>query len=202
MEEIINYKLKDFFLLTDIKQAEDYLSILSNLNPLKEIKNPRFRWYRRKQTKFIRIPSILEMKFGEVTQIRNSFSSGNIEGIIESVMILTKLKRIEILNFTIVTFYGIISSIKRDLERISNMEFNELSSDEDDINLEIVRAGERMSRYGVLNVFDNLSGGDITKWKEIEQIPFMSVFTKLSLDNTKSAIQKEISELQKKQMKK
>lgn len=202
MEKIINYKLKDFFLLTDIKQAEDYLSILTNLNPLKEIKNPRFRWYKRKESQIIRIPSLLELKFGEVAQIRNSFSIGNIEGIIECVMILTKLNRIEILNFTIVTFYGIISSIKKDLERISNMEFNELSSDDDDINLEIVRASERLARYGIINAFENLSGGDITKWKEIEQIPFMQVFTKLSLDNTKSTIQKEVSELQKKQLRK
>ncbi|MBC5836784.1 hypothetical protein [Flavobacterium muglaense] len=202
MEKIVNYKIKNFFIIQDYKLIVDYLSILDNLNPLRQIQNPKYKWYKIKESKTIQIPSILELTFGEVTEIRNSFGSTDIESIIDSVMMLTKLKRNEVLNFTIIQFYGIISSIKADLIQIQNMEFNELSNDEDDINVELTNANERMSKYGILNVFDNLSNGDITKWNKIEKMQYLTVFTKLSLDNTKAKIQKEISELQKKQIKK
>jgi hypothetical protein len=54
------------------------------------------------------------------------------------------------------------------------------------INVEAVNAKERMGKYGVLNTIDSLAKEDILRWVEIEKLPYMTVFTKLRMDNEKS----------------
>jgi hypothetical protein len=38
---------------------------------------------------------------------------------------------------------------------------------------------------GVLNTIDSLAKEDILRWVEIEKLPYMTVFTKLRMDNEK-----------------
>jgi hypothetical protein len=42
-----------------------------------------------------------------------------------------------------------------------------------------------MGKYGVLNTIDSLAK-DILRWVEIEKLPYMTVFTKLRMDNEKA----------------
>jgi hypothetical protein len=42
-----------------------------------------------------------------------------------------------------------------------------------------------MGKYGVLNTIDSLAKEDILRWVEIEKLPYMTVFTKLRMDNEK-----------------
>lgn len=197
MEKITNYKIKDFFQLQDELIVSDYLSILDCLNPLKEIKNPNYRWYKR-NSKMLQVKAVRMITFAEVTNIRNNFNQPSIEGIIDSIKIVTRLEDKDIMNFTITQFYGIISYIKSELMDIANMEANELTDDSFDINVEAVNAKQRMGRFGVLNVIDTLAKQDILQWEAIEKLPYMTVLTKLIMDNEKNKIQQEIAELQRK----
>jgi hypothetical protein len=43
-----------------------------------------------------------------------------------------------------------------------------------------------MGKYGVLNTIDSLAKEDILRWVEIEKLPYMTVFTKLRMDNENS----------------
>jgi hypothetical protein len=198
MEKIINYKVYQFFQLKDTKLVQDYLTILELLKPLKEINNPMYKWYKRNGKK-LRITPVKKLTFGEVTTIRDNFNIGSIDSIIESIKLVTGLKYKHILNFTITDFYGIISYIKSELIEITNMEINELTDDSFDINVESVNAKERMSKFKELNVIDSLAKEDLLRWGEIEKLPYLTVFTKLRMDNEKNKIQSEISELQRKQ---
>lgn len=197
MEKIINYKIKDFFQLQDENIVRDYLMILELLNPLNEIENPSYKWYKRNAKK-LRIKSIKGLSFGEVTEIRNNFNQPTIHTIIDSIKIVTGLKDKQVLNFTITQFYGIISYMKSELMDITNMENNELVDDSFDINVEAVNAKQRMGRFGVLNIIDSLAKENILQWEAIEKLPYMTVFSKLVMDNEKNKIHQEIAELQRK----
>ncbi|KIO50955.1 hypothetical protein [Flavobacterium hibernum] len=200
MEKIINYKIKDFFQLQDESLVYDYLMILDLLNPLKEIKNPNYKWYKKtseKNSKTIKIIAVREMSFEDVTNIRENFNQPSIFTMIDSVKIITGLKDKDILNFTITQFYGIISYMKSELIEINNMETNELFDDSFDVIVEAVNAKQRMGKFGVLNVLDSLANGNLLQWEAIEKLPYMTVFTKLRMDNEKNKIQSEIAELQK-----
>lgn len=200
MEALINYKLSEFLNLNNEETIQDYLVVLDLIRPLNKITNPRYKWYN-KQPKTLEIKSIKELSFGDVSVIRNNFNNPTIETIFDSIKMILNTKDKEILNFTILTFYGIINNMKNELVEITNMEINELtdeSFDENDSNLAAVNANERMSRFGVLNIIDSLAKEDILKWESIEKMPYMTVFTKLMIDKTKSTIHKDINELQRK----
>jgi len=200
MEVIKNYKIKDFINLKDYGLIESYLSILEALQPSKSINNPKFKWWNT-ESKKCHIKSIREFSFGDVTNIRTMFTDGQLESVVECLSLVTGLTIKEVLEIQIIDFYGLLARIRTDLEQISMMEVNELTSDEFDIILESVNANQRMSRFGVLNAINSLANDDITKWKEIQDLPYMTVFTKLKMDNEKLKIQKEVSELQKKKNK-
>lgn len=201
MEVIIDYKIKDFFRITDIDLLQEYLVVLDLLQPLKIIKNPKAKWYNKKP-KTLEIKSVKELKFGEVITIRNNFNDGNLKSIVESVAMVTGMKENQILRFTITQFYGIISFIKEELSNITNMEINELTDDSFDYNLEQVNAKGRMEKFGIFNTIDNLANENILDWEKVLEIPYMTVFTKLKMDFERNKIQQELVELQKEKSKK
>lgn len=200
MEKITNYKLKDFLILENTDEIEATLAILDLLQPVRDINNPLSKWYNRKPKK-IAVSPVKSLTFGQVTTIRESISNPTIDDILETVHLVTGQPIKELLQFTIVPFYSIINTIKADLIEITNMEINELTTDDFDIDSETVNASERMARFGALNPINSLAGDDITKWKEIENMPYMTVFTKLLMDKVKADIQRDITELQKKKQK-
>lgn len=197
MEKITNYKVRDFFQLKDENLVGDYLMILEMLNPLKEIPNPNYRWYKR-NAKRLQVKSVKELSFGEVITIRNNCNQPSIYSIIDSIKILTDLKDKEVINFTITQFYGIISYMKSELIDITNMENNELNDDSFNLYAEAVNAQQRMGRFGVLNIIDSLAEGDILRWDAIQKLPYLTVFTKLVKLNVENKIRTEIAELEKK----
>ncbi|MFV8339141.1 hypothetical protein ACNQGL_07705 [Flavobacterium sp. LB3P21] len=197
MEEIVNYKLSEFLQIKDPKLIEEYLVVLDLLSPLKVINNPNYHWYK-KVPKMLHLKAIKELSFGDVTTIRNYFNDASIQGIIESIKMVIDVEDKHIINLTILEFYGIISSMQSELRELNNMEINELSDDSFDINVEAVNAKGRMGKFGVLNVIDSLAKEDILRWEEIEKLPYLTVFTKLMMDNEKQKISNEISELQRK----
>ena len=201
MEKIINYKLKHFLQLQNVETINQYLTVLEHLQPISEVANPAKKWYNR-QPKLIKIPPVKSLTFGEVTNIRQYMNEGTIEGVIEGVSIVTKIKKKLIYNFTIVPFYGIINSITQQLIELANMEYNELHSDDDDIVMIEAQASERMAKYGTLNIIDSLAEGDILRWKEIEKLPYMVVFTKLMMDKTRADIMKDVRKIQERKNKK
>jgi hypothetical protein len=201
METIIDYKVRDFLKITDYHIIQEYIAILELLRPLKEIVNPRYRWYK-KQPKTLLINDVRSLSYGKVTEIRNNFIEGSTQSIFDSIRMLINIEDKHILNFTITTFYGIISKIRAELIEINNGEINELNDDYQDEFLIATNANQRMAKFGILNIIDSLANGDLLKWEEIENLPYMMVFTKLRMENEKNKIQREVGELQRKKINK
>ncbi|MCG2611513.1 hypothetical protein LZZ90_08330 [Flavobacterium sp. SM15] len=204
METIIDYKVKDFFQLTDYRLIAEYEVILHLLKPLKVIDNPNYNKYKfwdKNTSKTIQITDRNSFTFGERNELADYFNEGNFESVIEGMKLVTGLSEKQIFDFTITKFYGIINHIQKELIDISNMEIDALSDDSFDINLESVNAKGRMAKFGVLNIIDSLAKEDVTKWIEIEKLPYMTVFSKLLMDKEKANIQKELDEIQKRKNK-
>lgn len=201
MEKIIDYKVKDFFQITDLNVIQEYTSILEHLNPLNEIPNPKYKWYHKwfkKQPKTLQIKDIRSLTYGKVNEIKMNLLEASDRSIIDTIKMLVDVEDYHILNFTITTFYGIISKIRTELIEINYGEINELTDDYEDEFLAAVNANQRLEKFGVINVLDSLAKEDVLKWNEIEELPYMVVFTKLRLEKEKNKIQREVAELQKK----
>lgn len=193
MEKITDYLLKDFLTLENPEIINEYVPILELLSPMPKINDPLDK------DKIIQVKQVRSLMFGEVTNIRNLIKSGGVADIIEAVGLVTKLSIESIYNLTIIPFYSIVNGIHHQVVEIDNMEINELSNDDEDIVIIEAQANERMSRFGVLNTIDSLAGGDITKWSEIEKLPYMVVFTKLMMIKTTTEIKKDVRAIQQRQ---
>jgi len=192
MEKITNYKFKDFIKLKDSEKVESYLNLLEILNPATEIVDPKFRIGKSKKIKLKRVRDLL---FGQVTNIRTNLSIPTIESMIEMIMLVTGLKKKECYSIRILDFYAVLAAITAQIIELSDMEANELGSEESDLDEAL--ANERMAKFGILNIINSLAGDNILRWSEIEKLPYMVVFTKLKMDKEKSAIQKQMMESQK-----
>lgn len=187
MEAIINYSLKEFLAIEDVEIILQYMDVLDCLLPVREVPDPIY-----KDFPPIKIKPVKSLSFGSVTSLRQAFKSGNIEAVCSAVATVTELRKDETFLLPIIDFYGIISSIKRDLEMLINMEINALTDEDDDPIMIEINASERMSKFETLNLINSLANGDVTKWHEVEKLPYMVVFTKLVMDKERADIDKDI----------
>lgn len=191
METIRDYRLSDFVLLGDLETITQYQAILELLQPVQTVDDPVYCRFGK-----IEIKPVKSLKWGQVITLRALTSEGTIDAVIQAVSIVTGLPIESIWDFTIIPFYSIINGIVSQLIELGNMEQNELSFEDDDIVLIEAQATERMSRFGILNTIDSLAGGDLLKWKEIQELPYMTVFTKLMMEKTRSEIMKDVRAIQ------
>ena len=176
MEKITNFKLKDFF-KQDIELIKTYVKILQLLEPI--------------QTK----NEVYHLKLKDVEFIKQYLFEDDDEALIEIISIVQELNQKEVLNLEIIEVFGILNSIKEQIERINNAEVSSLTSDNINIKFEAVNGAERLKQFGIYNILNNLSNGDILKWNSIMELPYSDVFMKLLLDKTNNDIQSEMNNI-------
>ncbi|MEJ4088228.1 hypothetical protein [Galbibacter orientalis] len=180
--ELKEYTFKEFLNLSDAELIDSYLFILEALKPLKTLNNNPLK-------------ELINLSFGEVISAKLSLTQPTKEGLIELIKIVSELTEDEIENLSIYTFYGVLNSLKEQIIAINEMEENNLVSKHTSVEWEMVDGSRRLSKYGVLNTIDKLAGGDILKYKDIEELPYQLVLSKLMLDTTKGDIEKDMSDL-------
>lgn len=80
--------------------------------------------------------------------------------------------------------------LKDELELWSSNEQKYLSSDP---NIKMISAGiNKLDIFGINNIIDSLAKGDITKYNEIESLPYGVVFDKQWKSNVEDDIQKKL----------
>lgn len=176
MESIENFKLKDF-LKQDIELINSYLPFLEIVPPTET-------------------NSLFECSLQIVENCRNSLLNSNIDTLVEIIASIQKCKTKDIYSMPIITFYGVFNSIKNQLEEIINAEKNSLTSSHTNAKFEQVSGSKRLQKFGIYNNLNNLAKGDILKFKEILELPYSLVFTKLFLDKTNSDIEHDMNQIQ------
>lgn len=173
MDEIINYKLKDFK-KQSIELMIEYINILQLIEP--------------QETK----QEIFYMKLREVDYIKKSLGSEDDDELVRIVAMVEEMTEIQVNNLPIVTFFGLFKSIREQTLQIVEAEENGLVSNNPNVKWELVEGGRRMGIFGIYNTLDQLSNGDITKYNEILELPYNEVFTKLRMDKIKGDLQQEM----------
>lgn len=167
---INNRSLKDFLL----KGTQDEMRLLTHLKPTNTSKEVR------------------HLSFVEVQNLKTWLSTGKMEDVLKAVELAQGVSKEEILKIDIVTFFGILNSLKKQIESIVQAEERGLSGGVTNVKWEAVNGPARMQKYGMYNTLDNLSGGDITKWEQIKNLRYSEVFLKLMMDKDKETLSKEM----------
>lgn len=173
MKEIINFKLKDF-LLQDAELVREYLLALQYLKPAKTKKE------------------VFHLKLKHVEHIKKNLYSNEDSELIKIVARVQGLKVKEVFELKIVEFFRIVASVKQQLDTIAKAEDNRLSPSSINLKWEAVNGDEKMSKFGIYNTLESLSGGDILKYKRIMNLPYSEVFTALLMKKTAQDLQREM----------
>lgn len=173
MKEIINFKLKEF-LIQESNLISEYIVALQYLKPLST---------RRK---------VFELKLKHVEFIKQNLYSNEDSELIKIVGIVQKEKISRVLNMGVIEFFGVVASVKEQLNTILRAEDNTLSATSINFKWEAVNGSERMERFGIYNTLENLSGGDVLKYKKIMNLSYSDVFTALRMKKESEELQKEM----------
>jgi len=174
IETIKNYKLKEF-LLQDIELVIEYVNVLQYVVPV--------------ETEQL----VFDLTLREVDYIKTHLFSTDTEALVEIISTVQKIKPTEVYHMPIITFYGIYNSIKQQTESIIKGEEQALGNGIVNFKWEQVRGNERLSRFGVYNVLDNLANGDVLKYEAIFNLPYAVVMQKLVMNKIKDEIQYEMN---------
>lgn len=173
---IENFKIKDF-----VKQKpeliEQYLTVLNYVKP--------------KPTR----KEIFHMKLKHVEFIKENLYSEDDEALIKIIKKVQKVDEKQIMNMTIIEFFGILNSIKKQMSMIQRAEENSLTPSEVNLKWEMVKGSERMAKFGLYNTLESLSGGDILKYKQIMNLNYSEVFTVLMMRKTASDLAAEMDKI-------
>ncbi len=180
MNTITNYKLKDF-LKKDDDLINDYVSVL-NLVKWEDTTTKR---------------PLINLKVKHIESIKEIFSKEfqDDEDLIFCIKKVQKLSEKEVFNLEIKEFFRLKYSIQIQLEDLLLLESNALTNQNTDAKFLAVDGASRLEKFGIYNTLDALAKGDILKYKEILNLSYNLVFTKLLLDKTTNDIQHDMNNI-------
>lgn len=177
--EISNFTLLEF--INQPKELiEEYMICLRYLRPSETV-NP-----------------VIHLKLKEVEQIKQTLNSGIDEDLIEIVSIVQGIKPKKVLDLKIIEFFGIVNSVKNQLERIIKAEEKGLTPSHIDQKWEQVRGSERMQKFGIYNTLDNLTGKKPHLYETYMNMSYSEIFTILLKWKEESDIQHEMNQIKSK----
>lgn len=141
------------------------------------------------------VQEIYHMKLKHVEMIKNTIDSGEDTDLIEIVSKVQKCTKEDVLDIPIIEFFSLLNSIRKQLKVILTAEDNALSPSEINVKWEMVEGTERMSKFGIYNTLESLSGGDALKYKQYMNMSYSEVFTILLMRKTAADIQREMNKI-------
>jgi hypothetical protein len=155
---IENFKLIDFFNQPSELIAE-YMTVMKFLKASKT----------RKQ--------VFNMKLKKVEFIKRCLNSGIDRDLIKMISKIEKISEEAVLEMPIIDFFGLVRSVKDQVELISRAEENGLSSSTIDVKWLAVNGSERMAKFGIYNTLDKLTGKKPHLYKKYMNMIYSEVFT-------------------------
>ena len=190
--KIENFRLKHF-LKKDKELINEYLIALQYVKPL-ETKNRVFHLTLRK-----------------VEFIKKNIDSSDNEALIDVIKMVLGLYEWKIFDFKIrkpyffgtrkilklriVEFFRILASVREQILQISNAEESSLTPSHTNLKWEAVGGQERMSKFGIYNILEDLSDGNALEYQDYLKMEYSEVFTILYMRKTASDLKTEMDEI-------
>jgi hypothetical protein len=136
---------------------------------------------------------MLMQPYAVIVNLKKLYSNQTPENITKMVEIVFGLNHLQQMPIGIVSYFPALNFIMNGIQYISDIETKRLSAPEKE---DLVVAGiQKMRIYGDLTVIDQLAGGDLLKWSEVEKMPYQHVFTKLCMEKDRAEIQENYNEI-------
>jgi hypothetical protein len=138
---------------------------------------------------------LFNMKLKHVEFVKNNMNSNDDKDMIEIVSKVQKCTNEEALDIPIIEFFGLLNSIRKQLEIIMTAEENALVSSKVNIKWEMVEGSQRMSKFGIYNTLDKLTHKKPHLYKLYMNMIYSEIFTILLKWKTEEEIQEEMNNI-------
>lgn len=138
---------------------------------------------------------VFHMKLKHVDFIKRNLYSKNDVDLLGIVSRVQKISKSKVLDMEIIDFFGIINSIKEQMNTILSAEETSLTPAEVNVKWEMVNGSERMSIFGIYNTLESLSGRDALKYKKYMNMNYSEVFTILYMRKTAAELAAEMDKI-------
>lgn len=187
MEKIKTYTLREFLTL-DTNTIQKYIPVLSLVNPLQHFKSGKIRKIKHG------INSITELSWGEVSTLKKLIQTATIEDIAQAVQIVYKVK--DATKLDIFTFYGCANFIAKEIQKINEVEAERFSSLPTKHDLLFKEAGgDQLSKFSEIATLDNLAGGNVLLFDQIEKQPYLLIHYLLWYRHEKDNVNSQFQEM-------
>ncbi len=176
MKEIINFKLFEF-LQQKSELIEKYLNLLQFINPVKTERE------------------VFHMKFKHVERIKDALTGEDNEELLKVIAKVQKCSIEDLMQYTIIDFFGVVNSVRKQVEKINDAEDRLNGQGAVNVKWQMVRGSEQMAIFGVYNTLEYLASGDITKYKQIENMEYAEVFTVLRMKQKAEQLRQEMDNI-------
>lgn len=138
------------------------------------------------------IQSLINHPYQNVMDLMGALQSGDV---LQAVCIATNQKQKKILKSNCNEFLCFLKYVTEEVKLITNL-LNSLSVDTFDEDSMMLQASgiEKLNRYNEIMVYYNIDKNP-TAWKAIGELPFATIFTKLSIDKDMNEIQKNYNKM-------
>ncbi len=174
--EIENFKLKEFVTKPQ-DLIEEYLTILRYIKSTKTEND------------------IFHMRLRDVENLKKWMEGDSDEDLLSAIALVQGCSEDEVQDYDIIKFFGVINSIKEQLDTIYSAEVGMMAGGYVNKKWEIVNGAERMAKFGIYNTLESLSGGDVTKYNTILDMKYSEVFTIIAMRKTASDLQYEMEQI-------
>lgn len=187
---IKNFKLKHF-LRQDVDLIKEYIVMLQYLKSRKTKRR------------------VFHLKLKQVEFIKSNLYSNNDRDLIKIIKFVQGIKDkkplfkfipvrnsdYRVYNMPIIEFFGLVASVKEQLNTIHKAESNSLTPSEINLKWEMVEGDKKMSKFGIYNTLENLSGGNALKYKKYLNMEYSDIFTILLMRKTSSELKREMDSI-------
>lgn len=174
--EITNYKLIEFMNQSS-ELVREYIVILRHLKP--------------RETK----RRIMFMKLKHVDKFKKLLNSGSDRDLIFIVSKVQEINEEDVLDLSIIEFFGLAASVREQIETIIKAEENGLTPSYIDPKWKIVNGSEKMEKYGIYNTLDHLTGKKPHLYDHYKNMEYAEIFTILRKWKEEADLQHEMSQI-------
>lgn len=179
IKEIDNINMLEFFSLPQIEMVQQY----NLLRMLKENDTLQGKT----------VVKMQQQPYSAIVTLKKLYINQTPENITKMIELIFGLNHLQQMPIRITSYFPALNFILNGLQYIAHLENMRLASEEKE---ELVIAGiHKMRVYGDLTIIDQLAGGDLLKWSEVEKMPWQHVFTKLCMEKDRAEIQENYTEL-------
>jgi hypothetical protein len=163
--------LYDFIQLSEEQQKE----LLPALKVLKPLSNYTRRHWFKKHIHGVK-NSIIELTFGDVNTIKREVMRGTTEGLMNAFELVYKCTKKDMMKMNVVRFYRCMRFITNEVDRVVKLEQHHWKVAPTEYDGRLQEAGvKELEMFGDLPMIDNLAGGDILRYNDIEELNYLEV---------------------------